>query len=71
MPQTQSDQTMQEEMINRLTFPLQMMHQSRLRALKGLLNYNMSLVFTFLYAINQAKTLTLEGTFDFHKKLAR
>ena len=30
----------------------------------------MSLVFTFLYATNQAKALTLEGTFDFHKKLA-
>ena len=45
------------------------MHQSGLRALKGLLNYNMSLVFTLLYATNQAKAMTLEGTLDFHKKL--
>ena len=46
------------------------MHQPGLRALKGLFNCSMSLVFTFLCATNQAKALTLEGTFVFHKKLA-
>ena len=46
------------------------MHQSGLRVLKGLLNCSMSLVFTFVYVTNYAKALTLEGTFDFHKKLA-
>ena len=35
---------------------LQRMHQSRLRALKGLFTCNMSLVFTFLCATNQTKT---------------
>ena len=45
------------------------MHQSGLRALKGLLNCSMSLVFTFLCATNHAKALTLEGTLDLHKKL--
>ena len=34
------------------------------------LNYSTSLVFTFLCATNHAKTLTLKGTFDFHKKIA-
>ena len=46
------------------------MHQSGQGALKGLLNCSMSLVFTFLCATNQVKTMTLEGTLDFHKKLA-
>ena len=46
---------------------LQRMHQSGLRVLKSLLNCNMLLVFTFLWAINQAKALALEGTFEFHK----
>ena len=30
----------------------------------------MSLVFTFLCDTNQAKALTFEGAFDFHRKLA-
>lgn len=34
------------------------MHQSRLRNLKSLLDYSMSLVFTFLYTTNQAKVLS-------------
>ena len=34
-----------------------MMHQSRLRALKGLLNCNMSMVFTILCVTNQAKAI--------------
>ena len=46
------------------------MHQSGQGALKGLLNCSMSLVFTFLCATSQVKTMTLEGTLDFHKKLA-
>ena len=29
----------------------------------------MSLIFIFLSATNQAKVMTLEGTFDFHKNL--
>ena len=37
----------------------------------GIFNCNMSLVFTFLYATNQAKDLTLKGTWDFQMKLAR
>ena len=36
---------------------LHMMHQSRLRALKGLLNCNMSMVFTILCVTNQAKAI--------------
>ena len=35
-------------------------HQSSLRDLKVLLNYNMSFVLTFLWFTNQPKTLTLE-----------
>ena len=47
------------------------MHQLGLRVLKGLLNFSMSLFFTFLCGTNQVKALTLEGTFDIYKKLAR
>ena len=47
------------------------MHQSGLKALKDFLNCSMSLAFTFLCSINQTKTMTLEGTLDFHKKLDR
>ena len=36
---------------------LHMMHQSRLRALKGLLNCNMSMVFTILCVTNQGKAI--------------
>ena len=43
----------------------------RLRNLEGLLNRVMYLVFTFLCATNQAKTLTFEWAFNFHKNLAR
>ena len=42
-----------------------MMHQLGLRTLKGLLNYNMPLVLTFICATNQAKVMTLEKTLDF------
>ena len=45
------------------------MHQSKLSALKGLINCNMSLVFTLLYDTNQVKALILNGTLDFHKNL--
>lgn len=45
------------------------MHQSGLRDLKGLLNYSMSFVFTFLCAINQVKALSLDKTLDFHMNL--
>ena len=45
------------------------MHQSGQRALNDLLKCRMSLVFSFLCAINQTKTMTLEGTLDFHKIL--
>ena len=38
---------------------------------KGLLNHSILLVFTFLHATNQKKTLTLNGTLDFHINLAR
>ena len=48
---------------------LHKMHQSRVRTFKGLLNCNMSLVFTFLSVTNHAKALTLDRTFDFHKKI--
>ena len=47
------------------------MHQLGLRALNDLVNCSMSLGFTFLCTINQAKAMTLEGTLGFHKKLAR
>ena len=42
---------------------------SGLRALWGLLNYSKSLVFTFLYATNQTKDLTLKGTWEFQTNL--
>ena len=47
------------------------MYQLGLRDLKGLLNYSMSFVFTFLCATNQVEILTLDGTSDFHINLAR
>ena len=42
---------------------------SGLRALEGLLNWSMTLVFIFLCATNQAKALTLDETFDFQINL--
>ena len=61
---------MQEEMINCLSAPPTKNAPIRVRTLKGLLNCNISLIFTFLWATNQAKALTLEETFEFYKKLA-
>ena len=50
-------------------FPLQKMHHWGQRDLSGLLNCNLSLVFTFTCATNQARALTFEGAFELHKNL--
>lgn len=46
-------------------------HQLGLRVLQGLLNYNMSLIFTLLCTTSQAKALALDGALNFQIKLAR
>ena len=45
------------------------LQMSGLTALQGLLNCSKSLVFTFLYATNWTKDLTLKETWEFHTNL--